>query len=136
MLLSYNWLKELVDFEASPEELKKVLTEKVAEVENVRSYKLDINDRVITAEIKKIEPHPNADKLTYCSVDTGTEIFNIVCGAKNHRVGDKVFLALDGAILPENFKIKKTTIRGLESNGMLCSSKELGILDENSSGIM
>ncbi len=136
MLLSYNWLKEFVDFTASPEELKKILTEKVAEVENVRVYKLDINDKVITAQIQKIERHPNADKLTYCTVDTGSETLKIVCGAKNHREGDKVFLALDGAVLPENFKIKKTIIRGLESNGMLCSGKELGILDEETEGIM
>src|SRR5690606_10064941 len=80
--------------------------------------------------------HPNADKLTLCQVDTGAKKpHQIVCGAKNHRQGDKVVVALPGAVLPGDFAIKISKIRDVESQGMLCSEVELGLQDK-SDGIM
>jgi phenylalanyl-tRNA synthetase beta chain len=92
-------------------------------------------DAVIVARLVSVEPHPEADRLTLCRVDTGSETMQIVCGARNHKAGDLVALAQVGAVLPGDFKIRKSKIRGIESMGMLCSEKELG-LAEASEGIM
>ena len=95
----------------------------------------DINN-VFVGEILKIEPHPNADRLQLTEVTIGNnKIFKIVCGANNIQVGQKVPVAIAGAILPNNLKIDKVKIRGVESEGMICSEKELGIAEE-AEGIM
>ena len=85
-------------------------------------------DKVVIGKILKIEKHPNADKLSYCKVESGTGEFNIVCGADNIKEGDIVPLALVGAVLPNGLKLKRTKIRGQESEGMMCSQKELNYL--------
>ncbi len=90
---------------------------------------------VIVAHISACEPHPNADKLQVCTVDTGEESVQIVCGAPNARAGINVALARVGAVLPGDFKIKKAKLRDVESQGMLCSEKELGLSD-NHDGIL
>ena len=92
-------------------------------------------ENVVTAQIIEKEMHPNSDHLTICKVDNGKEILQIVCGAPNHKAGDKVVLAQVGAKLAPDFVIKKGKIRGVESNGMLCSEEELNI-GKDSDGIM
>jgi phenylalanyl-tRNA synthetase beta chain len=134
MKVTYNWLKELVDFDLTPERLADLLTMLGLEVEGMQSLGVGMDD-VIVAVVEGKEQHPNADKLSLCQVNSGKEILSIVCGAQNFKAGDKVALAQIGAVLPGDFRIKRSKIRGAESFGMLCSEKELGLADE-SEGIM
>lgn len=134
MIVTYSWLKEFVDFDLSPEELSDLLTMIGLEVEGVQRLGAGMDDVVVAKVLEKAQ-HPNADKLSLCRVDNGTETFSIVCGAQNFKAGDTVVLAQIGAVLPGDFRIKKSKIRGSESFGMLCSEKELGLSDE-SAGIM
>jgi len=134
MKVSYNWLKEFVDFDLSPDELSHLLTMLGLEVDAMEQIGEGMDD-VIVALVEERAQHPNADKLSLCKVNNGTEILSIVCGAQNFKSGDKVALAQIGAVLPGDFKIKRSKIRGEESFGMLCSEKELGFADE-SAGIM
>lgn len=134
MIISYNWLKEFVDCELPPAELADLLTMLGLEVEGMHGVG-DGFDSVVIARVEERAQHPNADKLSLCKVNDGTEIVNVVCGAQNFASGDTVALARIGSVLPGDFKIKKSKIRGEESFGMLCSEKELGLADE-SAGIM
>ena len=137
MKISLNWLDDFIkvdDFFSEPEKLAQVLTEKGLEVEEIQNFKSQFKN-IIVGEIKDVKKHPQADRLTLCKVFTGKENLSIVCGAKNHKVGDKVALALPGACLPGDFIIKKSRIRGEESAGMLASASELG-LEEKSDGIL
>ena len=127
MLISLNWLKKYVDLEGiETSEMENALTMIGQEVEKIE-IKGENLDKVITAQILEKEMHPDSDHLTVCKVDTGKEVLQIICGAPNHKAGDKVALAQIGARLTPEFVIKKGKIRGLESNGMLCSEEELGI---------
>jgi phenylalanyl-tRNA synthetase beta chain len=92
-------------------------------------------DSVVVAMVEEKRQHPNADKLSLCKVNNGREILNIVCGAQNFKTGDKVALAQIGTVLPGDFRIKRSKIRGEDSCGMLCSEKELGLAYE-SEGIL
>jgi phenylalanyl-tRNA synthetase beta chain len=134
MIVTYNWLKEFVDFDLSPEELSHRLTMAGLEVDVMEKLGEGLDD-VIVARLASVEPHPGADRLTLCQVETGTGTVQVVCGAKNHKAGDLVALAQVGSVLPGDFKIKKSKIRGQVSMGMLCSEKELGLAEE-SEGIM
>lgn len=134
MKVTYNWLKEFVDFEHTPEELAHLLTMLGLEVDAIERVGDGMDDVVIARVIERAQ-HPNADKLSLCRVDNGREILNVVCGAQNFKSGDTVVLAQVGSTLPGDFKIKRSKIRGEESCGMLCSEKELGLADE-SAGIM
>jgi len=134
MKVSYNWLKEFVDFDLSVDELAHMLTMLGLEVDAIERTGEGLDD-VVVAVVEERAQHPNADKLSLCRVNNGSEILNIVCGAQNFKTGDKVVLAQVGAVLPGDFKIKRSKIRGEESFGMLCSEKELGLADE-SAGIM
>ncbi|NLC69885.1 MAG: phenylalanine--tRNA ligase subunit beta [Desulfuromonadaceae bacterium] len=134
MNVTWNWLKEFVDCPYSPDELAHRLTMAGLEVEGIKRYGEGM-DSVIVARLVSVDVHPDAERLTLCRVQTGAEELQIVCGAKNHKTGDLVALAQVGTVLPGNFKIKKSKIRGCESQGMLCSEKELG-LAENSEGIL
>ncbi len=134
MNVTYNWLKEFVDFDATPEELADLLTMLGLEVEAMKKLGEGLDD-VVVALVEEKRPHPNADKLSLCRVNNGREVLDIVCGAQNFKQGDTVALAQIGAVLPGDFKIKRSKIRGEESCGMLCSDKELGLSDE-SAGIM
>jgi phenylalanyl-tRNA synthetase beta chain len=134
MIVSLNWLKEIVDIGGIEGKIPDALTNAGFEVEEVRKIKVDFSG-VITAKIKSIRPHPSADRLTLCEVDTGKEILSIVCGAKNIKEGDICPLALPGAVLPGGIRIEKRKIRGETSYGMLCSEKELGV-GEDEKGIM
>ena len=127
MLISLNWLKQYIDLEGKEVgELEKALTMIGQEVEKIE-IKGDNLDNVVVGHLIEVKKHPNADSLTLCKVDNGKEILQIVCGATNHKTGDKAALAQVGAKLREDFTIKKGKIRGEESNGMLCSEDELGI---------
>ncbi len=134
MKVTYNWLKEFVDFDLSPEDLADVLTMLGLEVEGMEKSGSGMDD-VVVAVVEEKHQHPNAEKLSLCRVNNGTEVLNVVCGAQNFKAGDKVALAQIGSCLPGDFKIKRSKIRGEESCGMLCSEKELGLAEE-SAGIM
>ncbi|MEJ2700071.1 MAG: phenylalanine--tRNA ligase subunit beta, partial [Desulfuromonadales bacterium] len=134
MIVTYNWLREFVDFDLTPEDLSHRLTMAGLEVDLMEKLGEGM-DSVIVARLSSVDPHPDADRLTLCKVETGSEVVQVVCGAKNHKTGDLVALAQVGTVLPGNFKIKKSKIRGCESRGMLCSEKELGLAEE-SEGIM
>src|SRR3989344_8129211 len=143
--ISYNWLREYLKGKITVEALARELSLKSMSVERIHEVK-PIFSGVITARILEIAKHPNADKLRLPTVDTGNpstsfragEKLQIVCWAPNIEVGQIVPLAHEGAVLgigTENFTIKKTNLRGVDSNGMLCSPKELGLGDDYS-GIM
>ena len=135
MLISLNWLKQYIDLDGIEiNEMENALTMIGQEVEKIEVLGENL-ENVVTAQIIEKEMHPDSDHLTICKVDNGKEILQIVCGAPNHKAGDKVVLAQVGAKLDENFVIKKGKIRGVESNGMLCSEEELKI-GKNSDGIM
>ena len=135
MKLSYNWLNEFIQINTyTPEQITEVLNSIGIEVTSTTHIKPEINN-VVVGKIIDIEKHPNADKLTLCTVTDGAKNYSIVCGAKNISKDDIIPVALPGAILPGNFKIETTKIRNVESQGMLCSEKELGLSDEHA-GIM
>lgn len=134
MKVTYNWLREFVDFDLSVNELADLLTMLGLEVEGIEQRGGGMDDVVVARVVEKNQ-HPNADKLSLCKIDNGKEVLSVVCGAQNFKQGDTVALAQIGAVLPGNFKIKRSKIRGEESCGMLCSEKELGLAEE-SAGIM
>ncbi len=138
MKLSLRWIQEFVDIESymnRPEELAEILTRAGFEVEAIHDHRKQFS-MVVVGHILEKDKHPNADKLSLCRVSTGqNQVHQIICGAQNHKAGDRVIVALPGAILPGNFAIKKSSIRGVESGGMLCSYKELG-LTGNTDGIV
>ncbi|MCF6301297.1 MAG: phenylalanine--tRNA ligase subunit beta, partial [Proteobacteria bacterium] len=134
MKFSEKWLRQWVDPKISSDELMEQLTMLGLEVDGVEAAAGNFSN-VVVAEIISAEKHPDADKLQVCQVKTHDSQFQIVCGAPNARVGLKSPLALVGAVLPGDFKIKKSKLRGVESCGMLCSEVELGIGTE-SNGIM
>ncbi|MGM8213319.1 phenylalanine--tRNA ligase subunit beta [Virgibacillus sp. W0430] len=127
MLVSLNWLKNYVDFnDLSPEKLAELITKSGIEVDGIHPI-APPSENVVIGYVESCEQHPNADRLNVCHVDVGTEKLQIICGAPNVAQGQKVVVAKPGAILPRNFKIKKVKLRGIESNGMICSLKELGV---------
>ena len=135
MKFSVNWLREFVDLPNEIEKLADLLTLAGVEIEGIEERGAKI-DKVIVAQITASSQHPNADRLTVCEVDDGSGTKRqIVCGAKNYKVGDKVPLALPGTKLPNGLEIKKSKLRGLESEGMLCSAIELK-LGEDASGLL
>ena len=129
MKISYNWLKEYVAFDWSPQQLAERLTMCGIEVEDIEQIGACL-DKIVVAQILSSDKHPNADRLSVCRVTDGTAERQIVCGAKNYQVGDKVPLALPGAVMPGDFKIKVGKLRGVESQGMMCSQKELGLPED------
>lgn len=129
-----SWLRSWVNPDISTDELVAQLTMAGLEVDGVGAA-ADEFTNVVVAQILSAQPHPEADKLQVCSVSNGTDTVQIVCGAPNARAGIKVALAQVGATFSDGFKIKKAKLRGIESFGMLCSAKELGISDDHE-GIM
>src|SRR5699024_2953580 len=87
----------------------------------------DLSPKFVVGYVREMSPHENADKLSVCQVDTGDEQLQIVCGAPNVDAGQKVVVAKVGAVMPSGLKIKPTKLRGVPSNGMICSQKELGL---------
>ncbi|RLC37873.1 phenylalanine--tRNA ligase subunit beta [candidate division Kazan bacterium] len=142
MKISYNFLKNWIGFKESPQAVADIINLHITEVEEVISSSQ--YEGVVVGEIKEINPHPNADKLQLAKVDVGhrpgeasgpegDQILDIVCGASNIAVGQKVPVALEGCVLPNGLKIKSTVIRGQRSFGMLCSKAELN-LEKRSGG--
>ena len=135
MKFSVNWLRDFVDLPENVQDLAELLTLAGVEIEEIRTTGANI-DKVIVAQIAASSPHPNADRLTVCEVEEGSGMKRqIVCGATNFKAGDKVALALPGAVLPNGLKIRASKLRGVESEGMLCSAIELG-LGQDSAGLL
>lgn len=133
MKISRNWLQNYVDLsERSDDEIAYALTMLGFEVESTESTGLPQFEHVVVGEILSFEKHPDADKLSVCLVDVGDGANrNIVCGAKNFVQNDRVLVALPGAVLPGDFKIKEGKLRGVLSQGMMCSERELGMGDDH-----
>ena len=125
MLAPLSWLKDYVDIDVPVKTLAEDMTRVGNEYDFAGNF-IDATNLVI-GEIKECEEHPDSDHLHVCQVDVGDEVLQIVCGAPNARKGLKVIVALPGAVLPGDFTIKKGNIRGVESNGMMCSMAELGL---------
>ncbi|MBV8666555.1 MAG: phenylalanine--tRNA ligase subunit beta, partial [Burkholderiaceae bacterium] len=137
MQFSENWLRTMVDPNLNSDELAHLLTMSGLEVEEVEAVAPPFSN-VVVAKVLELAKHPNADRLNVCQVDAGTgTLLNIVCGAPNVKAGMKVVCALAGAVLPPGedgkpFEIKVGKLRGVESQGMLCSARELKLSDEHS----
>lgn len=134
MKISEQWLREWVNPDIDTQALEHQLTMAGLEVDGITPVAGTFTG-VVVAEIVSAEPHPDADRLQVCQVNTGAETVQIVCGAPNARPGLKAPLATVGGVLPGNFKIKKAKLRGVESHGMLCAEEELG-LSEASDGLL
>lgn len=134
MIITRRWLEEFINISnISTDEICKTLNSIGLEVDSVE--KKSIASKVVVAKVLSKEKHPDADKLNVCQVDLGDEVTQIVCGASNVEAGQTVAVATIGAILGNDFKIKAAKLRGVESNGMICSSTELGLPKLND-GIM
>jgi phenylalanyl-tRNA synthetase beta chain len=132
MKFSLNWLREFVGLPNDTAQLVESLTLAGVEIEGIETRGATY-EKVVVVQITASAQHPNADRLTVCQVDDGSgQSRQIVCGAKNYRVGDKVPLALPGAVLPNDLRIRASKLRGVESEGMLCSGKELALSDDSS----
>lgn len=140
MRVSYEWLKELVDLPDDPQTLVDEFTRTGTEVEGVDRTGSEF-DNIVIGQVVSKEPHPNSDHMWLCKVDVGSnnvgkdgtpEPLQIVCGAQNFEQGDKIVVAMIGAVLPGDFRIKKSKLRGVESCGMNCSERELGLGGDHS----
>jgi len=130
MQFSKAWLQEFFDKSIDKADLDEVLTMAGLEVDDIKDLS-KISELIVVGEIVSVEKHPNADRLKVCQVNIGLEkSIQIVCGAPNAKVGIKVPCALVGAKLSD-FEIKKAKLRGVDSNGMLCSAKELGVSQDS-----
>lgn len=131
MNVSLSWLAQHIDLEnLGISEISDMLTFAGIEVEGIQEQGVS-TDLVVVAQVMEAVQHPDAERLKVTKVDTGDgNLHQIVCGAKNYKVGDKVPCALPGAVLPGNFEIKVGKLRGVESRGMLCSASELGMVDK------
>ncbi|MBN1045963.1 MULTISPECIES: phenylalanine--tRNA ligase subunit beta [unclassified Clostridium] len=136
MKVPFSWLQDYVDINVSPKELGDKLTLTGSQLEEL-IIQGDVIDKVVTGKITEIEKHPDADKLSICQVDIGTETIQIVTAATNMKEQDVVPVALHGSTLADGTKIKKGKLRGVPSNGMFCSEEELGTAgDEPVHGLM
>ena len=138
MKLSYNWLKDYLEFDLTPAQVADAITSIGIEVDSIEEQEEIPGGLagVVVAEVLECEPHPDSDHLHVTKVDAGDGApVTVVCGAPNVAAGQKVLFATLGTVLPGDFKIKKSKIRGIESFGMICAADELGI-GEDHSGIM
>ena len=129
MRISLHWLGEWVETGEDTAALAHQLTMAGLEIEGIERLGADLNG-VVVGEVLSVEKHPDAEKLSVCKVNSGTETLQIVCGAPNVRAGLMAPLATIGAKLPQGMEIKRAKLRGVESHGMLCSAKEIGLADE------
>lgn len=131
MKFTLSWLKDHLDTDASVSDIASTLTRIGLEVESVQDKAAELAPFTV-AYVVSAEKHPNADKLRVCLVDTGTEKLQVVCGAPNARTGMKGVFARSGTVIPATgLELKKSSIRGVESNGMLCSEREMGLSQEH-----
>ncbi len=138
MKLSYNWLKDYLESDLTPQQIADAMTAIGIEVDSVEEQEEIPGglEGVVVAEVIECEPHPDSDHLHVTKVNDGTgEPLTVVCGAPNVSKGQKVLFARIGAVLPGDFKIKKSKLRGVESMGMICAEDELGIGTDHA-GIM
>src|ERR1017187_4844880 len=137
MRISLNWIRDYVQLDAPVPEITRAITFLGFEVERVTTTGAPRLANVVVGEVLTRDKHPNADKLSVCTVDIGPAggVRTIVCGAQNYKVGDRVPVALPGAVLPGGHEISKSKIRGQFSDGMMCSGRELGI-GEDASGLL
>ena len=129
MKFSLKWLSDHTQTESffkDPKQLASKLALSGFEADSIEDLSLRFQN-IVTVRIDMVKKHPQADRLSVCKVSTGERVFSIVCGASNPRAGDRAVLALPGAVLSSRLKIKKSRIRGVESEGMLCSKEELGL---------
>ena len=133
MIISLEWLRDFVEIKENPNELSDILSNIGLEAETTDT--VIETPGVIISKVKSTEKHPNADKLKICVVDDGDTLHQVICGAPNVEPGQTVPFAKVGSVLPGDFKIKQVKIRGVESNGMICSERELRISEEHD-GIM
>jgi phenylalanyl-tRNA synthetase beta chain len=137
MKLLLSWLREFVDVDVPPLELKRLLLDATAEVESVEFIGGDWDpERIRVGQVMAVEPHPNADRLRLATVETGSGTQTVVCGAPNLAVGQKIAFATEGAALFDGHSgkpsvLKKSMIRGVESSGMVLSERELGMSDDH-----
>ena len=129
MIVSIEWLKDFVEIKESPNELADMLSSIGLEAEFLDPF--NGLDSVIVGKVKSVEKHPNADRLSICSVYDGKDDYQVVCGAKNVAKDQTIAYAKVGSVLPGDFKLEKIKLRGVESNGMICSAKELNIHDDH-----
>src|SRR6266513_6385040 len=136
MIVSRRWLEALVGRPLEGQDVADRLARQVAPVDAVVPIHQDLRD-VVIGRVREMRPHPNADRLTLCLVDAGggEAPLEVVCGASNVQAGKTYPFAPVGAVLPGGLKLERRKIRGVESNGMLCSAKELG-LGEDHAGIL
>ncbi len=135
MKFTLSWLKDHVDFDNSPSQVSSLLTNMGLEVESLEPANPSLMEMIV-CEVKKINKHPNADRLSVCEVYSGKKNYTVVCGAKNLYENMKTVFAPNGTYIPgKKFKLEKKNIRGIEGDGMLCSEEELCI-SENYEGII
>ena len=128
MIITKSWLNEWINLDGiSTDDLCKTFNAIGLEVGRVKSY--EIPKKIIFAHVIECEKHPDADKLNICKVDIGTSIRQIVCGASNVRAGLDVIVATIDAVMPNGMVIKPVKLRGVESEGMICSASEIGLED-------
>jgi phenylalanyl-tRNA synthetase beta chain len=128
--VTYGWLGDWVVLPPTPEELAHLLATRGLPVESLERG-TSFDPAIVVGRVIEVARHPNADRLSLCSVDIGTAKLSIVCGAPNVAAGQKVAVAQVGSRLPDGTKLRKTKIRGVESEGMICSERELGLSDES-----
>ncbi|HEB32236.1 MAG TPA: phenylalanine--tRNA ligase subunit beta, partial [Spirochaetes bacterium] len=131
MKISFNWLAEFVDIrDIDPAEVGHKLTMSTSEIEGIEEAGDDL-ERVVVGKIIDVKQHPQADKLFLTKIDVGNEVLDIISGAPNTKKGTHVPVALIGARLPGGTRVKKAKLRGMESNGIVCSERELGVSDDH-----
>ncbi|MCJ7492621.1 MAG: phenylalanine--tRNA ligase subunit beta, partial [Deltaproteobacteria bacterium] len=134
MKVSFQWLKDYIEFSLTPLELAEALTHIGLEVENLSEWQPAFQG-VVVARTVSFHRHPQSDHLSICTVNDGLRDYSVICGAPNLKVGERVALALEGSTLPVGGKISRSYFHGIFSEGMLCSEKELG-LSEDAAGVM
>ncbi|MEA2091944.1 MAG: phenylalanine--tRNA ligase subunit beta, partial [Campylobacterota bacterium] len=128
MIVTRSWLNEWIDLNGiTTQDLAKTFNSIGLEVDRIKSY--EIPKKIVIGKVLECEKHPDADKLNVCKVDIGTSVRQIVCGASNVRAGIDVVVATIGAVMPSGIVIKPVKLRGVESEGMICSSSEIGLED-------
>ncbi|MCM5703411.1 phenylalanine--tRNA ligase subunit beta [Larsenimonas salina] len=135
MKVSEKWLREWVSPALDTQALADQITMAGLEVDGIEPA-CPAFSGVVVAHVVEVSPHPDADKLNVCQVDTGSERVQVVCGARNIASGQRIAFATVGAVLPGDFKIKKAKLRGVESRGMVCAASELGLEEGSSDGIL
>lgn len=134
MKVSLNWLKTYIDYNFSPDQLAEKLTMAGLEVANIATGGTTLKN-IIVGDVTMVKNHPNADQLKICTVDIGNKEVSVICGAKNVKEAQRVPVAVTGSVIADGTTIKQVKLRGVLSEGMICSERELGISD-NHDGIM